>query len=208
MKQGMSKLTSRKRMLAVISASFLLGLTTILFANAMGRGGYLTYDIAKVIFPNLIQVNATLIGFWGIMFVYYLKNLQDTRRYLLQTMMDIIHKVEELVRKELEKDSLKDSEKKMLDTWKEHCTDVEELIAGVDKALRDFMFIGVIALLPFLLSILLCILSLGKVDDVGIRNLWVGYSLVPFFVGVMCIFFSIWYITPDIPEKPQLPKVD
>lgn len=188
---------SKKKMLAVYSASFLLGLTTILFANAMGRDGYLTYDIAKLIFPNLIQVNATLIGFWGIMFVYYLKNLQDTRRYLLQTMMDIIHKVEELVRNELEKGSLKDSEKKMLDTWKEQGRVVDELIAGVDKAVRDSMFIGVIALAPFLLSILVCILSLGKVDDVGIRNLWVGYSLAPFFIGVMCIFFSIWFITPD-----------
>ena len=207
----MSKLTSKKRMFALAAAfspSFLLGFTTILFANVMGRDGYLTYDIAKVIFPNLIQVNATLIGFWGIMFVYYLKSLQDTRRYLVQTMMGIIHKVEELVRNELEKGGLKDSEKKMLDTWEEQGTDVKELIDGVDKALRDFVLVGVIALLPFLLSILLCILSLGKVDDVGIRNLWVGYSLTPLFIGVMCIFFSIWYITPDIPEKPQLPKVD
>lgn len=185
-----------------IVSGLLIAWLVILASYLIGKD-YLEPDIATTMFPTLIEVNATLIGFWGVIFVFHLKTLRETRGDLLKVMLDLIDKVERYVHLELEKSGLDEDEKRMLVSLRKRFSVVEELIASIDIALRDFVSIGVLVTSPFLASILLCITSLGKVSDVGIEVRWVEFSLVPLLLGVFLIFLSIWSSIPVFKAEVQ-----
>ena len=187
-----------RRRLVYLIAGFLCGLIPAILSIAVGEEGYLANEPAKLFFPTLIQVNATLIGFWGIILVYYLKVLYDERRALLTLAINMASRIEKL---SLKQESLSAKAKQTIDTWSER---KDLFFKGSDNlaiVMSNFTILAIFVIIAFLASIFVCVVSLSRIEAVGIETAWVYYSIVPFLFGVSFIFVGIWSASLDVREK-------
>lgn len=187
-----------------IVAAVVCILVPIAVGEAIGKNGYLGLDIAKLLFSVLIQVNATIIGFWGIVFVYSLKSLDEHRRYFHTCAVRELAKIEKLA---LRRDPLSESEKKFLKLCSENVDGFSAELKNVTQARRDFAWFGIAITAAFLLSILVCVLALGLMGEAGIAAIWVTFSLMPLLVGVAFTTFGVWAVSPKAPRKLQKPLI-
>lgn len=188
----------RKTNLLVEIVAFLSGFIPILLSSAMGKDGLLAPDTAKLLFPTLIQISTTLIGFWAIALVFQLKTLHERERDSLKDARSTIDKMEKLT---LDKDNLSDYEKKMVDSWSRDAKTDHKIAVNTRNSLRYLTGYGILVMGAFLLSILISVFSLGIIEEAGIGTTWVGFSLVPLLWGVEFSFLGMFFTVPEVPKE-------
>ena len=182
---------------------FACGLATLFFGFSIVKDGYLASDMAILIFPILLEMNATLIGLWSIVFVYYARTLNEDRVHWHTLAAEVIEKLEKLM---LSKDKLSTEEKMLRKAWFENVETSLEHMEDVSNKLKDFTRFGAIVIASFLSSILFSMLSLGRMEKSGIGIPWIFFSLLPFMLGVAFIVVGILSTIPKKPEKPIPPQ--
>lgn len=180
-------------------------LISLLLSLAIAEGGYLAPDIAELLFPALIQVNATLIGFWGIVFVYSLKSIGEQRRYLHKLRRNAISRIEQMT---LKKENLNDHEKEVADRLSVDIESFHNLMMDADDMSRGFTGYGIGVVASFIASILLCILSLGKMDEAGVGWWYVFLPLSALMMGVGYSFYGVWATSPESLEVLENQYID
>lgn len=189
---------------------FVITTFSILSGRFMGTDGFLTSELAKILFPTLIQVNATVIGFWGIIFVYYLKILFDYRNYFLKFNLRLAEKID-MLRLKMENSSDKNAKartQQMITKWSNTGKRLLNLVDTVDITLREYSIIGISILGCFVVSIMLCVFSIGRITDIGIETVWITYSILPFLLGAVFSLLGILATSPTIPEEFEFPEKD
>jgi len=169
------------------------GLVTLLFGFSIVKNGYLVSDIAILLFPILLQMNATLIGLWSIVFAYYSRTLNEDRVHWHTCAINVIEKLEKLM---LSKDKLSDKQRMLRKVWFENVENSLGHMEDVNNKLKDFTRFGTIVIACFLTSILFSMLSLGRMEKSGIGIPWIFFSLLPFLLGVAFIVVGILSTIP------------
>lgn len=184
------------KVLIYLFSAFLGGFAAVL-PIFIGKDGYLSAELAKILFPVLIQVNATVIGFWGIIFVYSLKILFDYRKHILDVDGRLLEKVEKM-EIELKKstDNDKQLEHQMISKWNDSSRECSEVYDLIGTKLNEYVTVGMAIVCCYIFSILMCILSIGLITDVGIDTLWITVAITPLVVGIGCSFAGYLTFTP------------
>lgn len=179
--------------------------------TSIGQNGFLDSELAKTLFSALIQVNATIIGFAGVIIVYYLKLLQDKRREevdyhykLLQNMQQIPNELRDCPDESYKK--YKMVELKAIDKESENS---ERRVLNIDKRVKKTVYFGTITVCCFIASIFFLILFIGRINVAGADTRW-------FFISIMCLFLGIIYLfqlflmtSPNVGElETELKKIN
>lgn len=182
--------------ITLFAGGLLCGLIPALIVKIIGKD-YLASSTSQLLLTTLIQVNATLIGFCGIIFVYFLKSTHDYRILLLKSMLATESNMEKF---KLD-NKLSDMDKWKLKNHRNRINFLYERLNETNMVLQNFAYIGISVMTCFLVSILLCITSLGKIEDVGLYKDWISYSLAAMFFGIGLLFIGIWLSIPEIQKK-------
>ena len=171
----------------------------------IGKDGYLSVDLAKTLFPTLIQINATLIGFWGIIFVYNLRTLFETRNIFVNFGIKMNEKIQLLkfkMENSLDK-NFKIQKKKRIDFLEKRKKRLLKGMDDLDSTKQNFRFFGIFIICCFLTSIFMSIIAIGRITDIGIETYWVPFSVAPFFFGIATLFISIGISRRRIVTNPE-----
>lgn len=180
-------------------SGLIISIGSVILWKSIGSNGYLSLDLAKTLFSALIQINATIIGFWGVVFVFYLKTLFDNRRAGVAEHFNLINK-SECTYFEMKNSSDKDfrlngyERIKFLDV---QAQELEQAINAIDKAITRFVFFGVFVISLFLISIFFCFVFIGKSTESGVDTFWIFLSILPLLIGINSLFYGIWVTAPD-----------
>jgi hypothetical protein len=189
--------------LAYFLSGFLCGLIVTIIGYVVGTDGYLISDIAEILYPVIIQVNATLIGFWGVVFVYVLKGLTSMRNKIFDYSMKNTEKCE-LLLKEVkqckDKKTVKDAKEQIMG-WIKTNKEYDKVMDSINNKISAFSLLGIIVVICFLASVLLSIIALCNITEKGIEVIWIQISIFPLMFGVTCSFIGIWASTPSTRKK-------
>ena len=188
--------------IGVIAVAVLCLIISIAVGRSIGKGGYLALEPAKLLFPTLIQINITLIGFWGIILVYYLKSLHEYTRYFHAVAGKAIRRVEDL---SLNKQSFSNDEKKIIDAWLKITESFHDGVDDMRILQRDFTGFGIFVVICFISSVVVSVLSFGYLEEVGVATSLVTWSLFPLLLGIAFMIIGIRLTTPAVPKKWETP---
>lgn len=176
-------------------SGILCGAIPAAVVKAFGKE-YLTPSTAQPLLNTLIQVDITLVGFFGVIFVYFLKSTEDYRALLFKTMLNIEDKIEKAG---VSANELSELDKLRLQRHQKRLLMFSGLVKECNKVLRNFAYLGVLVVICFMTSILLCIVSFGRIEEIGLNSDWIVLPLASMFFGIFYIFCGIWM---SVPEKP------
>lgn len=171
----------------------------------IGVNEFLSASLSETIFSTLIQVNATLIGFFGIVFVYnlrmYSERLNMLRNYAFQILEKkrlILNDIEETNdMKELTR--LKRKLELVGDTLSQYKNWIREEIRQKSK----FGNYGIVPIVSFLISITLSITALAKISEAGLEMWWLYFAIVPLFFGAFLLIVSMGSSVPSDDKSSQ-----
>jgi len=159
---------------------------------------YISADIAKTLFSTLIQVNATLIGFFGIVLTYNLKASIESKNMFMKRGLGLLEKRNE-IKVELEEETDEAIIKKLNKKLKEFERNANVYMDFSDQELdrnRYFEMAGVFVFLFFIGSITVSVIALTKISTYGIGTEWVMASLVLLFSGIVFMIISMFWLFP------------
>lgn len=163
---------------------------------------YISADIAKTIFSTLIQVTATLIGFFGIMLAYNLKESNESKNMFMKRSLDLIEKYNE-IKIDLEEET-KDAIIKKLNKRLNDLKRGSDVYADFSEQSLDrnkfFGISGISVLSCFIVSITASVIALTKIETYGLSTMWVIGSLAFLFMGIIFLIFSMFDIFPKRKE--------
>ncbi|MEJ2242811.1 MAG: hypothetical protein P8Y18_11840 [Candidatus Bathyarchaeota archaeon] len=160
-------------------------------------------DLAETIFSTLTQVNATLVGFFGIVMVYNLRAFSSTKTLLMTNAFLTTEKIQ-LLGVELENETDKNKKanlkikKAALD---KNLADYKTFIKEVTSEKSKFGNFSIAPMLCFVASIMLCVFSLGIIDETGVNSMLLIPSLLSMFLGVFFTILSMGTTVPSESEK-------
>jgi len=163
----------------------------------------LSPNLAETIFSTLTQVNATLIGFFGIVMVYNLRAFSSTRTLLMTNAFLTAEKIQ-LLGLELENETDKNKKSKLkikkaiLD---KNLADYKKYIKEVTSEKNKFGNFSIAPMLCFVASIMLCVFSLGIITEKGVNSILLIPSLLSMFLGVFFTILSMGTTVPSESEK-------
>jgi len=164
---------------------------------------YISADIAKILFSTLIQVNATLIGFFGIVLTYNLKASIESKNMFMKRGLGLLEKCNG-IKVELEEETDKAIIKKLNRKLKEFERNADVYMDFSDQELnrnRYFEITGVFVSLFFISSITVSVIALTKISTYGITTEWVIVSLGLLFSGIVFMIISMFRIFPKHNQK-------
>ena len=190
--------------IAAFSSGLLIVFVSAFLWTSIGKNGIIALDLAKTIFSALIQVNATIIGFWGIILVYFLKILFDNRQNYLDSNWKIIEKMENIIFGEENSENVNDTSR--LDFLKKRSLSLNESVERIDSTMRDFVAFGLVILICFLASIFFSILLIGKATENGVETYWIFASVLTLFLGISNMFYGLWQTVPTTKSIGDMAK--
>jgi hypothetical protein len=170
---------------------------TIALSSLISVDGRIPSEVALIILPTLIDVNAVLIGFWGLILIYGLNFARSARMEAVKCMHEIEIEMSNLeIRKETEKVAHKTFEKIKRSYSASH-TGWRDVIHKIDEATRIFGELGIFVTALYIASIMLSILSIGKIQTNGLDNNYLQLSLGTFFTAIAFTWMGIYAIMPE-----------
>lgn len=182
------------------SIIFTFTLLVLIFGTwyLIGIFEYVSADIAKTLFSTLIQVNATLIGFFGIVLTYNLKTSIESKNMFMKRGLGLLEKRNE-IKVELEEETDKTIIKKLNKKLREFERNADVYMDFSDRELdrnHYFEIAGVFVSLFFISSITVSVIALTKISTYGIGTGWVIVSLGLLFSGIIFMIISMFSIFP------------
>lgn len=159
------------------------------------------YEASTIILKTLIDINAVLIGFWGLIFVYGLNFLRSLRNEALRCIHELTIEMLNLeIRKNKEKgvhetlERIERSYGSSIEAW-------NKAIYEIDDSIRIFSVWGVFVTAVFVTSIMFSVFCIGKIETDGLHPFLLTIPLATFFAAVVELWIGI-IIT--IPERTHL----
>ena len=182
-------------------AGVLSSLSTIAISSSISVDGYIPSQVALNILSTLIDINAVLLGFSGLILVYGLNSFRSTRNEALKMMHELIIEKGRLdIQKEVEKVP-RDTIEKIKGSHTTSMKAIGDLIDNIDENIRGFSGFGVLVSILYIASIMLSILSLGKIETNGLYTNFLVLSLIPFFAAISLTCTAIYAIAPERREN-------
>lgn len=187
-----------------IVAGFVGSITVLAIWGYVGFYSNIPFDLAETIFSMLVQVNATLIGFFGIIMVYrfrvYSEMISRLQTHAVQTL-----EKKQLVKCDIEYETDKSKLAKLerqKGIYDENLDRFADWIKRVNFLKNDFSRFSLVASVCFVASILFSIIALTKIDETGLSTIWLFFSLSPMLISVLCIVGILGLSFPTNEEIP------
>lgn len=178
----------------ILGLSFLIGLHTIISPS-----------VAETILLTLIQVNATLIGFFGVIVVFRFREFSTIISEIRAKALDAMEK------RDLIGCDIKDNEsdpaivvklQRRWDVYNNISNSLTKWVRETAKERSEYSKNTIYSVGGFIVSIFMAIVALSKVEGVGLEGIWFVYMLVPLFFGILVLIMSMILLPP--PVNPEL----
>ena len=182
-----------------IISGIIVGLGSVVLSNSISINDHIPFQLAQTLFDSLIQINVTILGFWGIIFVFFLKVIHDNRRNVATDHLRITEKMDEIIfQQELNEERF--------DIWETKSCQSYETINTFDVAINNFMFTGALIVILFLISIFSSILFIGHPVSYNIHKFWFILPVATLFLAIFGMFLGLWMTTPDSKVSEEAAK--
>lgn len=192
----------------IYSAVLVLIIALVIFGLALfiGLNTTISPSSAETILLTLIQVNATLIGFFGVIVVFRFREFSTIISEIRAKALDTMEK------RELIESDIVDNEndpamvaklQRKWDVYNNISTQLTKWVRSTAKERSDYSKNSIYSVGGFVVSIFMCIVSLTKIEGVGLEGIWFTYLLVPMFFGILVLIISMILSPP-----PANPKID
>lgn len=195
---------SLKKAILIGLVGFFCGLTPFLIFKYTSTNDFIIADTATTLLKTLIEVNVTLLGFWGLIIVYLLNSLNNLRDQAMTSIREILLKSSDL---EIKKFENEDAERnKFIEmTLKVMGKTIETYRKGIKNILyniRITCYSSVIVATIFIVSIILCVFSIGEIDVNGLHYKYLSLSLALMLLGIFSMFSIL--VTMSTPKQERV----
>lgn len=158
-------------------------------------------ELGKTLFTTLIQVNATLIGFYGIIMVFNWTKYSTTSNMFMGKAIETLQEIQ-LLEKDI--NNADEKEAKVLiekrNVYVKNLNDSTEIIKDETKESVAFGNFSIVPVASFVASIIFSLIAITQYTTNSVTTEWLMIPFTPMFWGIV---FTVLSIGSSYPSKKK-----